>query len=157
MKIELLKPTWKQVFQVPMGAKIIKGRHGIYKNLRAACGLVSNRFGCYAWQSPGHVHYCGSFSADYTNPEYVSNLEGRFCNYWENHDVSTNKHIFDSISTKIKTSSIELAIFKFCTVELDNTSVSFADFCLDSDLVKAVEALLICHYRRRKQCKWNRT
>lgn len=163
MKIELIKQTWKPVFQIQKGTKLLKGRHGIYWDVRKACQQLTNRFGCYSWQSAGQVHYCGSFAKDNKEAEFESNLEGRVHNYFQNHRVNsngrtnTNKHVFDLINTTLKTDSVQLAVLEFDSVELADEAVQFADYCTDPDLVKAVEALLICHYRRRNQCSWNRT
>ncbi len=163
MKIELVNPIWFQVFRIPQGSRVVKGRHGVYGDLRSACRQIIDRFGCYSWQSNNEVHYCGSFAKDYARKEFKTNLEGRMHNYWQNHRIgkngqmNTNKYVFDQIVTTIQKCTVDLNIVKFGSVMLENMEVCYSDYINNPVLVQAVEALLICHYRFAEQCTWNRT
>lgn len=162
MKIELIKPGWQEVFGIVNGTVIIKGRHGVYWELREACKKVTYQFGCYSWQVSDQVQYCGSFSKDNSKEEFTTNLEGRVHSYWQTHRVkktgmtNTNKHVFDHIQNSVKSSDVSLQILKFDELQLDSQSIDFNSYSTNPDLIKAVEQLVICYYRSQGQCTWNR-
>ncbi len=163
MKLELTNPRWTPVIQLQPGCQIVKGRRGVYWDVRNAAAKQRDRFGCYAWQTGGVIQYCGSFADDYEKEEFKTNLEGRVHNYWQNHRIhengriNTNKHVFDQIVACCKQGPVGLLIFGFDDLYINETHFTYAQYAVNHDLVIAVEAFLICQYRVSGQCTWNRT
>jgi len=162
--IKLHKPQWKIVCTIPKGTVLQKGRHGVYREIIDATKLVKQRFGCYAWQSDTTVYYWGSFAKDYIHGNFRTNLQGRIHNYLQNHRINsktdrknTNLMVFENLNSTLKSKDVSLGILVFDRLNIGNDEIDFPIFTQDADLVHAVEELLICGYRRQKQCEWNRT
>jgi len=159
----LHQSEWRTIFTIPRGTVLQKGRHGLYHEIIKAAQSVKDRFGCYSWGSESVIYYCGSFT-DYARPEFKTNLQGRIHNYLQNHRLNertgrknTNLIVFESINKALRQSDIFLRLLTFESLEIDDAQINFDTFTKDPNLIHAVESLLICNYRRQRQCEWNRT
>jgi hypothetical protein len=156
-------PAWQVVFMIPQGTQLIKGRHGIYHEITNAAGTIKNRFICYAWGINDSINYCGSISQNYASGRYKSNLHGRIHNYLENHRrnengrTNTNLMVFDNIRQILVDKDVYLYYLTFSWLNIGDEQVSYQNYSNDSDLIHAVEQLLIASYKRIGQCTWNRT
>jgi hypothetical protein len=163
LALVLNKPFWKNIFTIPQGSVLQKGRHGLYHEIVAAAAQVGARFGCYSWGSDSIIYYCGSFAQDYARGNFKSNLHGRIHNYLQNHrqketgQKNTNLMIFENINTALNNGNVLLRHFYFDSLKVGGDLIEFNTFSNDPNLVHAVEQLLICSYRRQGQCQWNRT
>jgi hypothetical protein len=163
LSLKIHQPQWRTIFTIPLGTVLRKGRHGLYHDITEAAASVNERFGCYSWGSNSVIYYCGSFAQDYTRGDFKTNLQGRVHNYLQNHRQksterkNTNLMVFENINNVLKQSAVLLCLFTFESLEFGNDTVDFATFSTDPGLVHAVEQLLICAYRKQKQCAWNRT
>ena len=162
--LRIRTPRWNDLYTIPVGTVLIKGRHGLYSEMVGAMASVELHFGCYSWASdPDTIHYCGSFSKDYAKDEFKTNLHGRMHNYLQNHRTyksgvrNTNLMVFNNINSCISETEVRFQYLEFESVEIGNAVVSYDDYCQDPNLVKAVEQLLISSYRRLGQCEWNRS
>jgi hypothetical protein len=162
VSLSIHNAAWQVVFTIPKGHFLEKGRHGQYHELVTKAANVTNRFGCYSWQSAGVVYYCGSFSRDLKPGRFSSNLQARVHGYLQTHrrklsgTINTNLMVFDHINEVLEYADVDLALFAFDVLEISGDIKDFATYTNDHDLVLTVEQLLICHYRRREQCAWNR-
>jgi hypothetical protein len=162
VSLSIHNAMWQVVFTIPKGQFLVKGRHGQYHELVSKAANVTNKFGCYSWQSSGVVHYCGSFSKDRKPGRFSSNLQARVHGYLQTHrrklsgTINTNLMVFDNINRVLEYADVDLAIFTFDALEISGDLKDFAYYTNNHDLVLAVEQLLICEYRRRRQCDWNR-
>lgn len=163
LALKLSNARWISVYTIPGKTVLRKGRHGLYHEMVDAAASVPTRFGCYAWiKEPDVVCYCGSFSKDYANVEFRSNLHGRLHNYLQNHGntkserKNTNRMVFDNVNDTLKDGEVRFEYLCFDSIEIGKESLSFDEYCTDPSLVKAVEQLLIASYRRIGQCEWNR-
>jgi hypothetical protein len=162
VSLSIHNARWQVVFTIRKGQFLEKGRHGQYHELVSKAANVKNRFGCYSWQSAGVVHYCGSFSRDRKAGKFSSNLQARVHGYLQAHGrklsgtINTNLMVFNHINHVLEYADVDLALFAFDVVEICGDLKDFATYTNCHDLVLAVEQLLICDYRRREQCDWNR-
>ncbi len=154
--------VWRPILTIPRGTVLERGRRGLYDELTAAAGAVSERFGCYSWGSEATTYYCGSFARDYSHGHFRSNLEGRVHNYLQTHQrrrdgfKNTNLLVFESINAALQREDILLRLLTFSSLQVGEQEVSFAEYAQDADLVHTVEQLVICTYRKRGECGWNR-
>ncbi len=162
--LSITNPSWQLVFAIPQGSRLQKGRHGLYQEIVAAAKAVPDRFGCYSWGTESHIYYCGSFAKNYKGKNYKTNLHGRIHNYLQNHRIrastgnkNTNLTVFENVNQVLKHESVLIQLFFFESLEVNGEQVSLEDYKQDASLVLAVEALLICSYRKMGQCEWNRT
>jgi hypothetical protein len=165
LSLVVQQPSWRTIYTVPHSTVIAKGRtNATYKAITAAAGAIKERYGCYSWcDNANNVYYCGSFADDYSGDRFDSNFQGRVHNYLQNHKISgtghknTNLMVFENINGALQKNAVALCLLTFASLQVDGTVVSFSSFTTDSNLVQAVEQLLICTYRRHGQCQWNRT
>jgi hypothetical protein len=163
LSIVLHKPQWRNVYTIPMGTSLQKGRHGLYPEIVEAAGNVREKFGCYSWSSDNTVYYCGSFAKDYARGNFKSNLHGRVHNYLQNHKVkdtghkNTNLMVFENINYALKQGNVILQQLLFESLHFGNDILDFKSFSNDSNLVHVVEQLLISSLRRLGHCEWNRS
>lgn len=157
-------PHWKDVFTIPRGTVLQKGRHGIYPELVKAAGAVDLRFGCYSWGAVNLVHYCGSFAQDNKRGNFNSNLHARVHHYWQTHNQkkktghkNTNLMVFENIGSVLRTDSVHLRVFSFSQMQFGEKNLTLSDFSQEPDIVHAVEQILIATYRKRGECSWNRS
>lgn len=162
--LDIQQPNWRTVYTFPQGAIVPKGRtNALYKGITTAAGKIKERYGCYAWGDNSVIFYCGSFADDYSGDRFQSNFQGRIHNYLQNHGVkatgrkNTNLFVFEHINSALTKIPLSLYLFEFNSMHIDDATVNFFSYTADSNLVRAVEQLLICIYRRRGQCLWNRT
>jgi len=162
LEIEFLNPRWKHIYKVEKGAELVKGKSGQSGKILEAARGVTEQFGCYSWTANRAVMYCGSFS-EYSAKHFQTNFEGRIYQYLVNHKrdstgspMNTNAEVFDHINHALLESEIVLQVFLFERCRLGSESVDFSAYTTDPFLIRAVEKLLICLYRRRGQCKWNK-
>ena len=47
--LKLNNAIWNDVYVIPKGTVLQKGRHGLYHEMVDAAASVDERFGCYAW------------------------------------------------------------------------------------------------------------
>jgi len=159
------QPQWRVISTIPKGVVLPKGRKNeLYRAITGAAANVTERFGCYSWGDETNICYCGSFAQDYASGNFVSNLQGRVHNYLQNHRLdtrtgrkNTNLMVFENINTALKKGDVILRLFIFESLQIGNEKVDFVTFAENSYLVQATEQLLICSYRRKGQCQWNRT
>lgn len=162
LSIKLDKPRWQNIFTIPKGTVLEKGRRGLYRDITGAAGKVNERFGCYAWCGETAVYYCGSFAKDYAHGSHKSNMQGRVHNYLQNHRLqengrkNTNLMVFDNINVSLKYESISFRQLQLNSLHIGSDVITFSEFSNNPDAVKAVEQLLICTFRRLGQCEWNR-
>ncbi len=162
--ISVFSPQWPVVYTIPKGTVLVKGRrHWLYKDIMKATQNITHKCGCYSWMSKTVVYYCGSFT-EYSSGRFKTNLQARIHNYFQNHRQradtgrkNTNLMVFEKINAALKHEDVHLSLFTFESLDIDNCRLGYDDFSQDPDLVHAVEELLICSYRRRHQCAWNRT
>jgi hypothetical protein len=163
--LEIQEATWRPVYTLARGFVLQKGVRGLYKDLMSAVGRLPVQFGCYSWQSRGVVHYCGSFShnyKDYLQGRYTSNLQGRVHNYLHIHKASstgrtnTNLNVFNKINHELREAEVTLCLCTFTELQIGGAGVSYDEYTRDPALVRAVEELLICTYKRLGECEWNR-
>ena len=153
---------WESVYEIAASTPLLKGRHGLYHEIVKAAGQIQSRFGCYAWGTLDNLCYIGSFSRDYQRGDHKSNLQARIHNYLQNHRTkengrkNTNLMVFENINQLLLTGDVSIFIHKFDYLEIGHERVEYAKYCQDADLVRGVEQLLICSYRRNRQCAWNR-
>jgi len=163
MALEVIEPAWDTVFVIPHGTLLTKGRHGIYDEITKAAGTYPYRFGCYAWANTSTIFYCGSIAANYMRGRFNSNLQARVHNYLQNHrtketgNKNTNLMVFERISLALESEDILLKAFHFEKIVFGQEIIDFATFSQNSNLVRAIEELLIAWYRKLGQCQWNRT
>lgn len=69
---------------------------------------------------------------------------------------NTNAEVFDQMNRALLESEFLLQIFRFDSCLIGNETVDYSAYSTDPHLFHAVEALLICLYRRHGHCKWNR-
>ncbi len=162
--LTLNNPLWRTVYIIPKGTTMLKGRHGLYHELLDATKSFKERFGCYSWQSVGTIYYCGSYAKDYKRGHFKTNLQGRIHNYFQNHRIdsktgrkNTNLMVFENLNKMLRNSDVSLCVLVFGSLRIGADEIDFDTFVQDPGLVHAVEELLICSYRRQKQCDWNRT
>ena len=160
--VDIRQARWRTVFTFPVGTIVPKGRtNEWYKAITSAAGSVKERFGCYAWGDHAAIHYCGSFAQDYKRG-FDTNLQGRVHQYLQNHrmkangEKNTNLQVFEHINSALKETAVSLYLLEFETLRIDEETVDFATYTTDPELVRTVEQLLTCIYRRRGQCSWNR-
>ncbi|MBE7435440.1 MAG: hypothetical protein HS100_16110 [Anaerolineales bacterium] len=162
ISLKVFNPHWEVVYNIPKGTSLQKGRHGLYHDLVNAAGNVTVRFGCYSWGHADEIFYIGSFSKDYKHGNHKSNLAGRVHNYLQNHRTketgqkNTNLMVFERINEGLAIRDITLKLFQFDFLELGLQRVEYASYIIDTDLVRALEQLLICSYKNIDQCRWNR-
>lgn len=162
IRLKIHKPHWEDIYRIPKGVYLQKGRHGSYHEIVEAAGKVSARFGCYSWGSADEIFYIGSFSKDYKHGRRKSNLHGRVHNYLQNHRTketgqkNTNLMVFEKINETVVTQDVALKLFQFEHLELGAKQIRYVEYTEDTDLVRALEQLLICSYRKINQCNWNR-
>jgi hypothetical protein len=162
VSLEIKEPKWLTVFVIPRGTQLEKGRHGIYRDIVSSAGTIEHRFVCYAWGTKDTIHYCGSVAKDYAHGGYKSNLHGRVHNYMQNHrmkengQVNTNLMVFKYICQTLVDQDVYLYYLTLIFLNIGNEQVSFQNYSNDSDLIHAVEHLLIAYYKRIGQCVWNR-
>lgn len=160
--LKILNSSWETVYQIPQSTLLLKGRRGSYHAIVEAAAQVQERFGCYAWGTAECLFYIGSFSKDYKRGNHKSNLQGRVHNYLQNHRLkengrkNTNLMVFENINTQLQSSRVSLYTFKFEYLEIGEERVDYSYYADNTELVRAVEQLLICSYRRNQQCTWNR-
>ena len=153
---------WIDIYTFSKGTIIQKGRRGIYKNIMPIVGKLQIRFGCYCWRNSEAVFYIGSFSKDYSNKEFTTNLMGRIHNYLQNHRINkngrknTNLMVFDKLNKQLTQSDMFLSYLKFNEISVNDDTISYNKYSNDSLLVKTVEQVLIDTYKRINQCDWNR-
>lgn len=162
LDIAFLSPRWEYVYQVEGGVMLPKGKGGESGRILEASSQVPEQFGCYAWNANRAVMYCGSFS-DYSARHFKTNLAGRIYQYLTNHKRdtaglprNTNAAIFDYINHALLESEVVLRVFRFDRCRLGSEVVDFSTYTTDPFLVRAVEKLLVCTYRRQSQCQWNK-
>ena len=162
ISLKINNPSWKIIYEIPKSTLLIKGRHGLYHSIVEATAQIQQRFGCYAWGTAHNLNYIGSFSKDHKSGNYKSNLHGRIHNYLQNHRLkdngrkNTNLMVFENINESLLANDITLYILKFDFLEVDHEIIDYSKYSEDAELVRAVEQLLICSYRRNQQCIWNR-
>lgn len=161
MHISIKDWEWTEVFRIPQGTLIQKGRRGIYYEIIRAAGDIKERFGCYAWGSRDKIYYCGSHARDYQRKFHENNFQQRVHNYLQNHRVkkgrtNTNKWIFDKIKEHLGFEDIYLFYLRFKEIEIDKEIIHFKDFSEMAELVRAVEELMIAHYKKIRLVEWNR-
>ena len=163
LDLKLNNANWNDIYTIPKGVVLQKGRHGLYHEMVDAAASVDLRFGCYGWViEPDTICYCGSFSRDYSNRDFKSNLHGRLHNYLQNHGSkkserkNTNLMVFDNVNAALREAAVKFQYLKFESLEIGNDVIVYDEYCQDPSLVKAVEQLLITSYRRLGQCEWNR-
>lgn len=162
ISLKVIEPSWESIYRISKSVQLVKGRHGLYHEIVAAAGQIHEQFGCYAWGNPDVVFYIGSFSQDYKHGNYTSNLHGRVHNYLQNHRMkksgqkNTNLMVFESINQALISGDISFYLYRFTSIEIGIETISFSQYSSDSDLVRALEQLLICSYKRIGQCSWNR-
>jgi hypothetical protein len=162
VSLNIHNPFWETVYKIQSNSPFVKGRHGVYHEIVHAASQISQRFGCYAWGTADCLHYIGSFSQDYKRRSFKSNLHGRIHNYLQNHRSkengrkNTNLMVFENIRETLLLQDIHLYLFTFDVLKIGEETVDYAGFSQDGELVRAVEQLLICSYRRKQQCTWNR-
>jgi hypothetical protein len=160
--LRIYNPFWESVYEILINTPLIKGRHGLYHEIVKAAGQIQHKFGCYAWGTPETIYYIGSFSKDHQHGNYKSNLHGRVHNYLQNHGKkeskrqNTNLMVFENINKLLPSSDVSLFIYQFEYLEIGSERVEYSGYCVDAELVRAVEKLLTCSYRRHNQCAWNR-
>ena len=160
--LSLTRLRWTTVFEIPASSVLPKGRKGLSRDVILAARSVPHRFGCYCWASTNNVLYCGSFSRDYSNPQFQCNFEGRIHQYFCTHKredgtaKNTNARVFDRLNDTLETAaSIALQVFSFEDLRCNNEVITFGAYERDSSLVRAVEHVLIWMYKRWGQCVWN--
>lgn len=160
--LKVFNPHWEIVYSIPKGVSLQKGRHGLYHEIIEAAGKVPASFGCYSWGNADEIFYIGSFSRDYKRGSYKSNLHGRVHNYLQNHRTketgqkNTNLMVFEKINGTLTTQDVALNLFRFDLLELGSKKIGYATYTNDADVVRALEQLLICSYKKVNQCNWNR-
>lgn len=160
--LKVFHPHWEVVCSIPKGTSLQKGRHDLYHDIVDAAGKVTVRFGCYSWGHADEIFYIGSFSKDYKHGNHKSNLAGRVHNYLRNHRTketgqkNTNLMVFEKLNNALVTQDVVLSIFQFDFLELGLEQVNYTAFSIDTDIVRTVEQLLICSYKKHEQCAWNR-
>jgi hypothetical protein len=160
--ISLIQPSWERVYVVPHGNRLPKGRNGISLKVILSARGIAHRFGCYSWATTSEILYVGSFAKDYASSQFETNFEGRVQQYLTNHKratdgtpKNTNARVFDLINQTLDTADVMLQLFHFESLRGDARSIDFTSFATDSNLVLAVEGLLIWTYKNVGQCKWN--
>lgn len=162
ISLKVVNPHWDLVYKIPQNQLLVKGRHDQYHQIVTEAGKIRERFGCYAWGSPNSIFYVGSFSKDYQHGDYKSNLHGRVHNYLQNHRVketgqkNTNLMVFESINQALFVSDVCLFIYRLDHLEMSGERVGFSNYSADAHIVRALEQLLICSFKRVGQCDWNR-
>jgi hypothetical protein len=158
------QPNWRTIYTIAKGTQIPKGRKStVYKAITEDAGNIKERYGCYAWGDDSKIYYIGSFTEDYSGDRFDSNFQGRIHNYLQNHRITetgqknTNLMVFENINFALSKSPISLYLLAFNSLRINEAEVEFLTFTADSNLVQAIEQFLICTYRRRGQCLWNRT
>lgn len=160
--LKVFNPHWEIVYSIPKGTSLQKGRHGLYHEIIEAAGKVPASFGCYSWSNADVIFYVGSFSKDYKHGKHKSNLHGRVHNYLQNHRIkengqkNTNLMVFEKINETLETQDVALNLFQFDSLELGLSQIDYVTYTNDSELVRALEQLLICSYKKANQCNWNR-
>jgi hypothetical protein len=153
---------WETVYKISANTLLLKGRHGLYHEIVKAAGQIQNRFGCYAWGTCDTLYYIGSYSKDYKRGDHKSNLHARIHNYLQNHRTkengrkNTNLMVFENINQSLLTGDVSILLYKFDYLEFGDERIEYSKYCEDADMVRTVEQLLICSYRRSDQCRWNR-
>lgn len=153
---------WETVYKIPCNTPLMKGRHGQYHDIVKAAGNIQDQFGCYAWGAPDTIYYIGSFSKHYKRGDHKSNLHARIHNYLQNHREkengrkNTNLMVFENINSLLLTCDVSIFILRFDYLEMGYERIGYSQYCEDTELVRAVEQLLICNHKRQKQCNWNR-
>ena len=162
ISIKIDNPSWEVVYKIPKNTPLAKGRHGLYHEIVSAAGKIQERFGCYSWSGTETIFYVGSFSKDHARGNYKSNLHGRIHNYLQNHRLAengrknTNLMVFEKINSALQSGDVNLSIFRFSELQIGVEKVHYEHYSEDAELVRAVEQLLICSYKRKNQCAWNR-
>ena len=162
LRIKICVPRWRPVFSIVKGAKLLKVRDQVYRDITGATAKITSRFGCYSWGDSTTILYVGSFAQDYKHGNFKSNLQARVHNYLQNHRIratgrkNTNLVVFEQINAPLQTDNVVLRFFEFDTLKMEDESFDFTGFSSDPDLVRLVENFLIARYRRRGQCPWNR-
>jgi hypothetical protein len=160
--LRITNSSWQSIYEIPQSTILLKGRHGLYHAMVEAAAQVLQRFGCYAWGTADCLFYVGSFSKDYKGGRHKSNLHGRIHNYLQNHRLkengrmNTNLMVFGNINAALQAGAVSLYLFRFDFLEIGQEKVDYVEYANDPDLVRAVEQLLICSYKRNQQCVWNR-
>lgn len=156
------RPTWQTVARITPGTPLPKRRTGASKDALVAARSIATRFGCYSWATATEILYCGSYSQDYKASAFGSNLEGRLYQYLCNHKrdsaghpKNTNALIYDRLVQKLSSTAALFQVLSFDRILLDDRAVDFTAYSCDRYLVRAVERLLICFYKRHGQCAWN--
>jgi len=132
--LKLNSANWNNVYTIPKGTVLQKGRHGLYHEMVDAAALVSVRFGCYGWAIESDtICYCGSFSKDYTKSEFKSNLHGRLHHYLQSHGSpkperkNTNLMVFDNINTALRVAAVKFQHLEFESLEIGNDVSTYKD------------------------------
>ena len=162
ISLKVVGASWEIVYLIPKGTRLVKGRHGLYHEIVDAAGKISERFGCYSWGTPDKLFYIGSFSKDYKRGDHKSNLHGRIHNYLQNHrekdsgQKNTNLMVFDNLNQSLIVQDVMLSIYRFDHLELGVERIEYPNYTEKPEIVRALEQLLICLYKRDSQCIWNR-
>lgn len=157
LQLQIEDNIWKPIIEITQGAVLERtAKDKWYKATIAETRMIRSRFGCYTWMTEDKIRYCGSFAKDY---KYGSkpNFAARISRYLGTHKGTINVRIHQEINLALQHSPVILAHFVFDKLILDNIEISFEDYSEDSNLIRMVEELLICTYRRENQCDWNRS
>jgi len=68
LSLVIKEPKWLNVFVIPLGTQLEKGRHGIYHDIVRAARTIKHRFVCYAWGTKETIRYCGSVAGSRIRP-----------------------------------------------------------------------------------------
>jgi hypothetical protein len=162
LSLAINEPFWQTVYEIHQSNFLLKGRHGSYHAIVEAAGNIKSRFGCYGWGTSENLFYIGSFSKDYTHGDHKSNFHGRIHNYLQNHRLkesgqkNTNLLVFENINHALLANNVILYILCFDSIQIGQEQIDYSCYAQSPELVRAVEQLLICSYKRNNQCSWNR-
>lgn len=161
---KIINEKWETVFKIKKGTKLEKGLRGnvLNRSLIEDASKISDKFGCYGWFSGSNCYYCGSFSQDYNNKYIHTNLEGRIRNYLCNHPMNkngtpmTNLFVFSNINDLLLKHDVQLKIFRFNKLKLNENEMPFNQYMTNRHLVLSTEQVLISFYKNQNQAQWNR-
>ena len=163
IKLEIINLNWNVIYQIPRAATLVKGRKEEYWKIMDAAKAVLETYGCYAWGNDKLIYYIGSYSRDYKNKNHQNNFQERLHNYLQNHRTkpngrtNTNKMVFDKVIQQLAVEDIKIFRLRFEKIILNEHVLTFQEASNDSEIIKALEEMLIAFYKKRGEANWNRT